>query len=588
MEEKMIQLTIDNHLVEVPQGTTLLEAGKLVGIDIPTLCHIDLKGTCVKNRPASCRLCVVEVEGRRNLAPACATACMPGMVVYTNSARVIRARKTIAELILSDHPNDCLTCPKCSDCELQRLVMRLNIRHMPYNEGAKSERKNEVTPAITRNMEKCIYCRRCESVCNNVQSVGVLGAIRRGFDTTIAPTFDRMFIDTDCTYCGQCVAVCPVGALTERDYTDQLLDDLTNPDKVVVAQPAPAVRFALGEEFGMKPGTSVTGKLATALRDLGFDYAFDTDFGADLTIMEEGAEILDRLQKFLGGDKSVKLPIMTSCCPAWVNFFEHNYPDLLDYPSSAKSPAQMFGAIAKTYWAEKMGIPREKLVVVSIMPCLAKKYECGREEFKVNGNPDVDYSISTRELARLIKRANINFAQLPDSDFDSPLGESTGAAAIFGVTGGVMEAALRTVYEVYTGKTLPHIDFENVRGFDGIREATIDLNGFELKVCVAHTLSNARIIMDKLRAGELNYHVVEVMACPSGCIGGAGQPYHHGNIEILKARRDALYAEDEGKKLRKSHENPDIQKLYKEFLGQPLSEKSHHLLHTHYFDKTIK
>ena len=587
MEEKMIQLTIDNHLVEVPQGTTLLEAGKLVGIDIPTLCHIDLKGTCVKNRPASCRLCVVEVEGRRNLAPACATACMPGMVVYTNSARVIRARKTIAELILSDHPNDCLTCPKCSDCELQRLVMRLNIRHMPYNEGAKSERKNEVTPAITRNMEKCIYCRRCESVCNNVQSVGVLGAIRRGFDTTIAPTFDRMFIDTDCTYCGQCVAVCPVGALTERDYTDQLLDDLTNPDKVVVAQPAPAVRFALGEEFGMKPGTSVTGKLATALRDLGFDYAFDTDFGADLTIMEEGAEILDRLQKFLGGDKSVKLPIMTSCCPAWVNFFEHNYPDLLDYPSSAKSPAQMFGAIAKTYWAEKMGIPREKLVVVSIMPCLAKKYECGREEFKVNGNPDVDYSISTRELARLIKRANINFAQLPDSDFDSPLGESTGAAAIFGVTGGVMEAALRTVYEVYTGKTLPHIDFENVRGFDGIREATIDLNGFELKVCVAHTLSNARIIMDKLRAGELNYHVVEVMACPSGCIGGAGQPYHHGNIEILKARRDALYAEDEGKKLRKSHENPDIQKLYKEFLGEPCGEKAHHLLHTHYFDKSI-
>ena len=588
MEEKLIKLTIDNHEVEVPQGTTLLEAGKLVGIDIPTLCHIDLKGTCVKNKPASCRLCVVEVEGRRNLAPACATNCTPGMVVYTNSARVIRARKTVAELILSDHPNDCLTCPKCSDCELQRLVMRLNIRQMPYNQGEKSQRKNEVTPAITRNMEKCIYCRRCESVCNNVQSVGVLGAIRRGFDTTIAPTFDRMFTDTDCTYCGQCVAVCPVGALTERDYTDQLLDDLTNPDKVVVAQPAPAVRFALGEEFGMKPGTSVTGKMATALRDLGFDYAFDTDFGADLTIMEEGAEILDRLGKFLNGDKSVKLPIMTSCCPAWVNFYEHNYPDLLDYPSSAKSPAQMFGAIAKTYWAEKMGIPREKLVVVSIMPCLAKKYECGREEFKVNGNPDVDYSISTRELARLIKRANINFAQLPESEFDSPMGESTGAAAIFGVTGGVMEAALRTVYEVYTGKTLPHINFENVRGFDGIREATIDLNGFELKVCVAHTLSNARIIMDKLRAGELNYHVVEVMACPSGCIGGAGQPYHHGNIEILKARRDALYAEDEGKKLRKSHENPDIQKLYNEFLGKPLSEKSHHLLHTHYFDKSIK
>ena len=588
MEEKMIQLTIDNHAVEVPQGTTLLEAGKMIGIDIPTLCHIDLKGTCVKNKPASCRLCVVEVEGRRNLAPACATACMPGMVVYTNSARVIRARKTIAELILSDHPNDCLTCPKCSDCELQRLVMRLNIRQMPYNDGAKSERKNEVTPAITRNMEKCIYCRRCESVCNNVQSVGVLGAIRRGFDTTIAPTFDRMFVDTDCTYCGQCVAVCPVGALTERDYTDQLLDDLTNPDKVVVAQPAPAVRFALGEEFGMQPGTAVTGKLATALRDLGFDYAFDTDFGADLTIMEEGAEILDRLQKFLAGDKSVKLPIMTSCCPAWVNFFEHNYPDLLDYPSSAKSPAQMFGAIAKTYWAEKMGIPREKLVVVSIMPCLAKKYECGREEFKVNGNPDVDYSISNRELARLIKRSNIDFLKLADQDFDKPLGESSGAAAIFGATGGVMEAALRTVYEVYTGKTLPKIDFTEVRGLEGIKEATIDLAGFPLKVCVAHTLGNARIIMDKLRAGELDYHVVEVMACPGGCIDGAGQPYHHGDVDIIKARVKAIYDEDAGKPIRKSHENPDIQKLYKEFLGEPLSERSHHLLHTHYFDKTIK
>ncbi len=588
MEEKLIKLTIDNHELEVPQGTTLLEAGKLVGINIPTLCHIDLKGTCVKNRPASCRLCVVEVEGRRNLAPACATMCTPGMVVHTNSGRVIRARKTVAELILSDHPNDCLTCPKCSDCELQRLVMRLNIRQMPYNDGEKSQRKNEMTPAITRNMEKCIYCRRCETVCNEVQSVGVLGAIRRGFDTTIAPTFDRMFVDTDCTYCGQCVAVCPVGALTERDNTDQLMADITDPDKIVIAQPAPAVRFALGEEFGIKPGQIVTGKLATALRDLGFDYVFDTDFGADLTIMEEGAEILDRLKKFLAGDKSVKLPIMTSCCPAWVNFFEHNYPDLLDYPSSAKSPAQMFGAIAKTFWAEKMGIPREKLVVVSIMPCLAKKYECGREEFKVNGNPDVDYSISTRELARLIKRANIDFQQLPDSNFDSPLGESTGAAAIFGVTGGVMEAALRTVYEVYTGKTLPRLEFDEVRGFEGIREAKIDLNGFELKICVAHTLSNARIVMDKLRAGELDYHVVEVMACPGGCIGGAGQPYHHGNFEVLKARCEALYAEDKGKPIRKSHENPDIQKLYKEFLGEPMSEKAHHLLHTHYFDKSIK
>jgi len=588
MEKKLINLTIDNHPVQVESGTTILEAGKQIGISIPTLCHIDLKGTCVKNKPASCRICVVEVEGRRNLAPSCATKCTEGMVVHTNSARVIRARKTIAELMLSDHPNDCLTCPKCSDCELQRLVMRFNIREMPFNGGALSERKQELTPSIMRNMDKCIYCRRCESVCNDVQTVGVLGAIRRGFDTTIAPTFDKMFVDTDCTYCGQCVAVCPTGALTEHDNTNELMDDICNPEKIVIAQPAPAVRVALGEEFGMPPGTIVTGKMATALRNLGFDYVFDTDFAADMTIMEEGAEILERLNRHLKGDKDVKLPIMTSCCPAWVNFFEHNYPDLLEYPSTSRSPAQMFGSIAKTYWAEKMGIPREKIVVVSIMPCLAKKYECGRDEFKTNGNPDVDYSISTRELARLIKRANIDFARLPDSDFDSPMGESTGAGAIFGATGGVLEAALRTVYEVHTGKTLPKLDFTEVRGLEGIRETTIDLNGFPLKVCIVHTLGNARKVMNLLREGKLDYHVVEVMACPGGCIGGGGQPYHHGNIEILKARFDAIYREDAGKKLRKSHENPDIKKLYAEFLGAPLSEKAEALLHTHYFDKSIK
>ena len=471
--ENMIHLTIDNRPVSVPQGTTVLDAAATIGIQIPALCHIDLKGTCVKSAPAACRICVVEVEGRRNLAPSCATMVAEGMVVRTNSPRVVRARKTVAELILSDHPNDCLTCPKCNDCELQKLVTRFNIRRMTY-QGEQSARKKEETAAITRNMDKCILCRRCESVCNQVQTVGVLGAVRRGFNTTIAPTFDRMFKDTDCTYCGQCVAVCPTGALTERDNTDRLLEDIGNPDKVVIAQPAPAVRVALGEEFGMAPGTIVTGKLTTALRFLGFDHVFDTDFAADLTIMEEGAEILHRLKAFLGGDKSVKLPIMTSCCPAWVNFFEHHYPDLLDYPSSAKSPAQMFGAIAKTYWAQKMGIPRENLVVVSIMPCLAKKYECEREEFAVNGSPDVDYSISTRELARLIKRSNFDFQSLPETDFDKPMGESSGAAAIFGATGGVMEAALRTVYEVFTGKTLPRLEFQAVRGLEGIREATID------------------------------------------------------------------------------------------------------------------
>jgi len=585
--ENMITLTIDNRAVSVPKGTTVLDAAASIGIKIPALCHMDLKGTCVKNAPASCRICVVEVDGRRNLAPSCATQVTEGMVVRTNSARVVRARKTVAELILSDHPNDCLTCPKCNDCELQKLVTRFNIRRMTYK-GEQSLRKKEDTVAISRNMDKCILCRRCETMCNQVQSVGVLGAVRRGFDTTIAPTFDRMFSETNCTYCGQCVAVCPTGALTERDNTDRLLEDLCNPEKIVIAQPAPAVRVALGEEFGMQPGTIVTGKLATSLRYLGFDYVFDTDFAADLTIMEEGAEILHRLGAFLGGDRSVKLPIMTSCCPAWVNFYEHNFPDLLEYPSSAKSPAQMFGAIAKSWWAQKMGIPREKLVVVSIMPCLAKKYECERPEFSKDGNPDVDYSISTRELARLIKRSNIDFASLPDTDFDTPMGESSGAGAIFGATGGVMEAALRTVYEVYTGKTLPRIDFADVRGLDGIKEATIDLNGFQLKVCVAHTLSNARYLMEKLRAGELNYHVVEVMACPGGCIGGAGQPYHHGNVEVLKARSRAIYKEDEDKPIRKSHENPDIQQLYKVYLGEPLGELSEKLLHTHYFDKSIK
>ncbi len=584
--EKLINITIDRHTVRVAQGTTVLDAATSIGINIPALCHIDLKGTCVKNAPAACRLCVVEVEGRRNLAPACATLCTDGMVVRTNTERVLRARKTVAELILSDHPNDCLTCPKCDDCELQRLVARFNIRKMTY-QGEQSARKKEQTAAISRNMDKCVLCRRCESVCHNVQSVGVLGAVRRGFETTIAPTFDRMFTETDCTYCGQCVAVCPTGALTERDNTDRLMADLCNPDKIVIAQPAPAVRVALGEEFGLAPGTSVTGKLAASLRYLGFDYVFDTDFGADLTIMEEGAEILKRLNAHLAGDKNVKLPIMTSCCPAWVNFFEHNYPDLLEYPSTAKSPAQMFGAIVKTYWAEKMGIPREKIVVVSIMPCLAKKYECEREEFSVNGNPDVDYSISTRELARLIKRANIFFKDLPESDFDRPLGESSGAAAIFGATGGVMEAALRTVYEVHTGKTLPRIEFTAVRGLEGIKEATIDLAGFPLKVCVAHTLSNARKLMDRLRKGELDYHVVEVMACPGGCIGGAGQPYHHGDVEVLKARSRAIYREDVGKPIRKSHENPDIKMLYDNFLGTPLSERSEELLHTHYFDKSL-
>lgn len=586
MEKKEITLQIDRHMVSVPEGTMILEAARKVGINIPTLCHINLEGTCIKSSPASCRICVVEVEGRKNLAPACATRCTEGMVVKTSTLRVMNARKVIAELILSDHPNDCLTCPKSGNCELQALALRFNVREMPYAGGELSLRKKEVTASIVRNMDKCIFCRRCESVCNEVQTVGALGAVRRGFNTTIAPAFDKKLSESECTYCGQCVAVCPVGALTERDHTNRLLEDLEDPDKVVLVQTAPAVRVALGEAFGMEPGTIVTGKMVTALRELGFNYVFDTDFAADLTIMEEGAEVLDRLSRFLEGDKTVALPILTSCCPAWVNFFEHYFPDMLNIPSTARSPQQMFGSIAKSYWAEKMGIPREKLVVVSIMPCLAKKYECDREEFKVDGNPDVDYSISTRELATLIKRANIDFEGLPDSEFDMPLGASTGAGVIFGASGGVMEAALRSVYEIYTGKTLEKVDFETVRGMDGFRKATVDLNGFELKVGIAHGLGNARKLLEEIRRHECEYHVIEIMACPGGCIGGGGQPLHHGRAEVLKARAEAIYREDEGKPIRKSHENPYIQQLYEECLGKPLSERAHHLLHTHYFNKS--
>ncbi len=586
MEKKEITLQIDRHTVSVPEGTMILEAARKVGINIPTLCHINLEGTCIKSSPASCRICVVEVEGRKNLAPACATRCTEGMVVKTSTLRVMNARKVIAELILSDHPNDCLTCPKSGNCELQALALRFNVREMPYAGGELSLRKKEVTASIVRNMDKCIFCRRCESVCNEVQTVGALGAVRRGFNTTIAPAFDKKLSESECTYCGQCVAVCPVGALTERDHTNRLLEDLEDPDKVVLVQTAPAVRVALGEAFGMEPGTIVTGKMVTALRELGFNYVFDTDFAADLTIMEEGAEVLDRLSRFLEGDKTVALPILTSCCPAWVNFFEHYFPDMLNIPSTARSPQQMFGSIAKSYWAEKMGIPREKLVVVSIMPCLAKKYECDREEFKVDGNPDVDYSISTRELATLIKRANIDFEGLPDSEFDMPLGASTGAGVIFGASGGVMEAALRSVYEIYTGKTLETVDFETVRGMDGFRKATVDLNGFELKVGIAHGLGNARKLLEEIRRHECEYHVIEIMACPGGCIGGGGQPLHHGRAEVLKARAEAIYREDEGKPIRKSHENPYIQQLYEECLGKPLSERAHHLLHTHYFNKS--
>ena len=579
-----ITLKIDNREISVPKGTTILEAARDMGIDIPTLCYMNLKDLCIKNAPASCRLCVVEVEGRKNLAPSCATRCENGMNVHTNTIRVLNARRTVLELMLSDHPSDCLVCAKSGNCELQSVAIKLGIREIPF-EGEKTEFRVDLSPSIRRDATKCIYCRRCEMMCNEVQTVGALSAVNRGFSSVVMPAFDQSLQDSECTFCGQCVAVCPVGALTELDHTNRLIKDLADPDKTVIVQTAPAVRAALGEEFALPAGTSVTGKMVAALRKLGFAKVFDTDFAADLTIMEEGTELLGRLGAFLNGDKSVKLPIITSCCPGWVNFFEKQFPDLLDMPSSARSPQQMFGSIAKTYWAEKMGIKRENLIVVSVMPCLAKKFECERDEFKTNGDPDVNYSISTRELAALIKQTNINFMQLEDEDFDTPLGESTGAAVIFGATGGVMEAALRTAYEIHTGKTLDNENFEGVRGIENLKEATIDVDGFELKVAVAHGLGNARKLMNEIRAGKSKYHAIEIMACPGGCIGGGGQPLHHGDSSLLKARTRALYTEDSEKSLRKSHQNPYIISLYEEFLGKPMSERAHHLLHTCYFNR---
>ena len=583
----MVKLTIDNRPIEVEAGTTILKAARQNGIDIPTLCYFELAGMNFENKPGGCRVCVVEVEGRRNLAPACVTECMEGMVVHTHNARVINARKTVVELILSDHPNDCLQCAKSGDCELQALATKLGIREIPFK-GEQSTYRKDTTKSVYRDMDKCVMCRRCETMCNQIQSVGALSAINRGFPAVVSPAFESDLGTTSCVNCGQCVQVCPVGALTLVDNVSDVMKALADPTKTVVVQTAPAVRVALGEEFGLEPGTIVTGKMAAALRRIGFDYVFDTDWSADLTIMEEGTELLHRVAKVLNGEK-VAMPQFTSCCPAWIMFMEKNFPDLLDNLSTAKSPQQMFGPVAKNFFAKKIGVKREDMVVVSVMPCLAKKSEVAREEFKVNGDPDVNFSISTRELAHLIKQFNIDLSQLPEEDFDSPLGESTGAAVIFGATGGVMEAALRTAYEVHTKKTLPRIDFEEVRGLDGVKTATVDFDGLPVKVAVCHTLSNARAMMEEVRNGNpRGFHFIEVMACPGGCIGGAGQPYHHGNSDIIRKRMEATYREDAGKPIRKSHENPDIIAIYKEYYGEPCGHLSHEQLHTKYFDRSTK
>jgi NADH-quinone oxidoreductase subunit G len=575
----LVTLSINGRQIEVSEGTSILTAAKSLNIHIPTLCHFKLHDDRTINDPGSCRVCVVEVEGRRNLAPACSTPVTSGMVIKTNSIRAIKARRAVVELYLSDHPKDCLLCEKNLQCELQSLAAELDIREIRYEGKMSHYPTDNSSYSIIRNMDKCVLCRRCETMCNEVQTCRVLSGINRGFMTNVAPAFNAPLAETNCTFCGQCVAVCPTAALTEVNFTPNVWDAIDAKDKIVVVQTAPAIRAALGEEFGLEPGTVVTGKMVSALRALGFDYVFDTDFAADLTIMEEASEFVHRLEH--GGT----LPILTSCCPAWINMLEHDYPDMLDIPSTCKSPHQMFGAIAKTYFAEKMNIDPKKMVVVSVMPCLAKKYEAARDELKHDNLRDVDIVITTRELAKMIKEAGIDFNSLEDDDFDNPLGESSGAGVIFGASGGVLEAAVRTAYEWITGETGPALQFHDIRGLEGCKKATLKIKDMDVNVAVTNGLGNARKLLESIKNGEATYHIIEIMACPGGCIGGGGQPYIYGDVDILKKRVEAIYKEDDSKVIKKSHENPYIQKLYSEFLGKPYGEKAHHLLHTHYVDR---
>ncbi len=570
-----VTLKINGQEITVPADYTILQAAREAGIDIPTLCYLkDVSKT------GSCRMCVVEIKGARNLQAACVYPVAEGLEVFTNTPKVRRSRKVTLELLLSNHERKCLTCVRNRNCELQTLAEELGIDEIPYDGERTEYEVDTLSPSIIRDNNKCVLCRRCVSVCKNIQTVAVIDATERGFKTTIASPFNKSLGEVPCVNCGQCIAVCPVGALREKDATDEVWEALADPEKTVIVQTAPAVRAALGEEFGMEIGTPVTGKMAAALRRLGFDKTFDTDTGADLTIIEEGNELLDRIQN--GG----KLPMITSCSPGWIKFCEHNFPDFLDNLSSCKSPHQMFGAIIKSYWAEKNGIDPKNIVTVSVMPCVAKKFECGRDEMEVNGNRDVDIVISTRELARMIKEAGLKFKELPDEKFDNPFEEASGAGVIFGATGGVMEAALRTVAEKLTGKELESIDFTQVRGTEGIKTAEIPVGDLTVKVAIAHGLGNARKLLESIRNGEAEYHFIEIMACPGGCVTGGGQPIVPAKvqmgIDLKKERAKALYTEDANASIRKSHENPDIKKLYDEFLGEPGGHKAHELLHTHY------
>lgn len=572
----MVNLTINGRPVSVPSGTTILEAAKEVNINIPTLCYLDLHDVKMINRTASCRVCLVEIEGRRNLSPACATEAMNGMVVRTDTPRAIKSRRTMVELLLSDHPTDCLVCERNTNCQLQKIAADLGVRKIKYEGEMSNYKKDASSEALYRNPDKCIMCRRCETVCNEMQTVGIYSAVDKGFETVVSPAFGLPQIDTQCVFCGWCTQVCPTAALTEVSHVAKVWQVLADPDLHVVVQTAPAIRVTLGEKYDMPPGTDVTGKMVASLRRLGFDRVFDTNFAADVTIFEEAHEFAERLKK--GGP----LPILTSCCPGWVKFIEHQFPNLLDIPSTCKSPHIMLGTLTKTYYAEKFNIDPKKIVVISVMPCIAKKYEVIRPEMQHEGNKNVDMVITTRELIAMLSEAGIDFKNLPDEEFDTPLGISTGAADIFGVSGGVIEAALRTAYEWITGKTLDKVEFNDVRGLAGVKEAVVDMNGQELRIGVANGLGNARKILEAIEAGKARYHGIEIMACPGGCIDGGGQPYHFGDMELVKKRMEGIYNIDRGKRLRKSHENPAVKALYEEYIGEVGGEKAHHLLHTHY------